>query len=132
MIVGYQKGGIVVDNAGSNATITNNAVTGAGTTSVNGQNGIQISRGATATLSGNTVTGNSFHLASNPWDWGAAGILLYQSGAVTMSGGNVVSGNDNNLYVPPSTAPINAGKLSHLVPSMAPRLHLGYDIVNNH
>ena len=49
-IVGYQKGGIVIDGAGSNATITNNTVTGAGTTSVTAQNGIQISRGATADL----------------------------------------------------------------------------------
>ncbi|MHB8860071.1 MAG: right-handed parallel beta-helix repeat-containing protein, partial [Thermoleophilia bacterium] len=97
-IVGYQKGGIVVDNAGSNATITGNTVTGIGTTALIAQNGIQISRGATATLNGNTVTGNSYH-AGTIWDWGSTGILLYQSGAVDLTGGNNISGNDQNLYV---------------------------------
>ena len=128
-IVGYQKGGIVVDNTGSAATITNNIVTGAGTTNVTAQNGIQISRGATATLSGNTVTGNSFHLDGNEWDWGAAGILLYQSGAVTMSGANTVSNNDQNLYIQDTTGAVTLGAES-FGPSTAPA-DIGYDIVND-
>ncbi|MFA5971107.1 MAG: right-handed parallel beta-helix repeat-containing protein [Lentimicrobiaceae bacterium] len=98
LITGYQKGGIVVDNTGSTATIIDNVVTGAGTTTVTAQNGIQISSGATATLHGNTITGNSFHIAGNTWDWGACGILLYESGAVSLTGGNNLSGNDNNYY----------------------------------
>ena len=79
-------------------------------------------------MSGNTVTGNSFHLAGSDWDWGAAGLLLYQSGAVTMSGGNAVSGNDNNLYATKTTAPLILGAES-FGPSTAP-LGSGYDIVN--
>lgn len=50
-IVGYQKGGIVVDNTGSSAMVTMNQVVGAGPTKTIGQNGIQVSRGATATIS---------------------------------------------------------------------------------
>ena len=126
-IVGYQKGGIVVDNTGSNAIITNNMVTGTGTTSITAQNGIQISRGATATLSGNTVTGNSFHLDGSPWNWGAAGILLYQAGAVNLSGGNTVSGNDQNLYIDSATA-VTVGA-DAFGPSTAP-LYSGYEVIN--
>lgn len=126
-IVGYQKGGIVVDNSGSNATITDNTITGVGATSVIAQNGIQISRGATATLSGNTVTGNSFHLEGNPWDWGSAGILYYQAGAVTMAGGNTTANNDQNLYVDSATAATFGAET--IGPSSAP-LDWGYDVIN--
>ncbi|MGB9795024.1 right-handed parallel beta-helix repeat-containing protein, partial [Caldisericum exile] len=97
-ITGYQKGGIVVDNTGSSATISKNVITGAGTTDVTAQNGIQISRGATATISGNTVSGNSYHKEGDTWDYGACGILLYQSGSVSLTGGNILTGNDTNYY----------------------------------
>lgn len=98
-ISAYQKGGIVVDNIGSNADIRNNVITGIGTTPIIAQNGIQISRGAVAHLYGNTVTGNSFHLDGSNWDWGSAGILLYQNGAVELQGGNNLSANDINCYI---------------------------------
>ncbi len=127
-ILGYQKGGIVVDNTGSNAAITNNVITGAGTINITAQNGIQISRGATATLSGNMVTGNSFHAAGSGWDWGAAGILLYQSGAVNMSGGNTVAGNDQNLYKYGASGVLTLGAET-LGPSAAPA-DMGSDIIN--
>jgi hypothetical protein len=126
-IVGYQKGGIVIDNTGSNAAITNNTITGVGTTSVIAQNGIQVGRGATATLSGNTVTGNSFHLEGNAWDWGSAGILFYQSGAITMAGGNTIANNDQNLYIDSTTAATFGAET--IGPSSAP-LDWGYDVIN--
>ncbi|MFH2040698.1 MAG: right-handed parallel beta-helix repeat-containing protein, partial [Chloroflexota bacterium] len=127
IVTGYQKGGIVVDNAGSSATITGNTVTGAGTTDVTAQNGIQISRGANATLTGNTVSGNSFHLDGNAWDWGAAGVLLYQAGDVSLAGGNSIHDNDQNLYVDSATA-FTAGTES-IGPSTAP-LYYGYEVIN--
>ncbi len=99
VIVDYQKGAIVVDNTGSNAVITNNTITGEGTISITAQNGIQISRGATATLSGNTISGNSFHSEGSTWDWGASGILLYEAGNVQFTGGNNILNNDSNLYI---------------------------------
>lgn len=97
IVSNYQKGGIVVDNTGSSATITNNTVTGRGTITYNAENGIQVSRGATATISSNTVTGNSYHDDSNPSNWSATGVLLFQSGAVTMTG-DTISDNDLNVY----------------------------------
>ncbi len=102
-IVGHQKGGIVIDNAGSFAHIEGNTVTGIGTTAIIAQNGIQVSRGATATLLGNTVTGHSFHLDGNPSDWGSGGLLIGDFGfgpgtEVSFAGPNTFSDNDVNVY----------------------------------
>ncbi|MHB1002699.1 MAG: OmpL47-type beta-barrel domain-containing protein, partial [Thermoleophilia bacterium] len=127
-LVTYQKGGIVVDGAGSDATITNNTIAGIGTTAVTAQNGIQISRGATATLTGNTVTGNSYHLDGSVWDWGATGVLLYQSGAVTLAGGNNFSGNDSALYVWDPTGPVVAG--AEVFGASSAPLDWGYFVIN--
>jgi len=54
----YQKNGITIDGTGSGATITGGSVTGGGPTSQIGQNGIQVSFGATAAISGETITAN--------------------------------------------------------------------------
>ncbi|MBL7967501.1 MAG: T9SS type A sorting domain-containing protein [Prolixibacteraceae bacterium] len=107
IVSGYQKGGIYV-YAGS-ATISGNTITGAGTTATIAQNGICILNGATATISGNTVSGNSFHLTGNASDWGACGILLYQSGAVSLTGGNNLFNNDQNYYAQDVTGAIVLG-----------------------
>lgn len=94
VISGYQKGGIVVDNTGSSATITGNTVTGAGAVDFIAQNGIQVSRGATATVSGNTVTGHSY----TPTGDIATGILLFKAGDATAVGSNTVNGNEVGLW----------------------------------
>ena len=44
----YQKGGIVVDNAGSYALVTENDISGEGLSNIIAQNGVQIGRGASA------------------------------------------------------------------------------------
>lgn len=93
VITGYQKGGIVVDNAGSNAVISGNTVTGEGPTAVTAQNGIQVSRGATASISGNTISANNYTPGSNI----GAGMLLYQPGSVTV-GPNTVNGDEVGLW----------------------------------
>ncbi len=79
-ITDFQKGGIVVDNEGSSATITGNTVTGAGKTDVTAQNGIQISRGASAVVRGNFISDIWYDTGvpgqgQEPW-W-SAGLLLY-------------------------------------------------------
>lgn len=77
-VSGYQKGGLVVDGPGSSATITGNTITGAGPNSALGeiiaQNGIQISRGATAAVVDNTVSGNQY---SGSGAASADGILVF-------------------------------------------------------
>ena len=91
----YQKGGIVVDGAGTNVNVLGNIVTGQNLAAVNGQNGIQISRGAIGLVNGNTATGNIYgtSLALDSAD----GILLYDVvGGVTVTN-NIVSGNDEGI-----------------------------------
>jgi filamentous hemagglutinin family protein len=98
-ITGYQKGGILVDGPGSQATITGNTITGEGPTSVIAQNGIQASRGASATIIGNTVSGNDYTPASDE----ATGILIFTpgfylgQGSITV-GANNVSGNEAGVW----------------------------------
>jgi parallel beta-helix repeat protein len=93
LIDNYQKDGIEVDNIGSSAEIDHNAILGKGPTAVIAQNGIQISRGATAGVSHNFVSGNEY----TPQTVLATGILLYQAGAVTVDH-NTLSHNDISIY----------------------------------
>lgn len=91
----YQKSGIVVDNAGSSAEIRDNEITGVGSTATIAQNGIQISRNATANVQGNEVSQNLYA----PQTVASAGILIFQvSGNVTVEH-NTVSRNDESLYL---------------------------------
>jgi len=106
-ISGYSKGGIVVDNVGSSATISGNTVTGGGPDPVVAENGIQISRGATATVTGNTV---SSHFCTSAGGGctddpttsltadGASGILLYASGAGVTLSGNTLTDNQYQIW----------------------------------
>ncbi len=94
VISGYQKNGITVSNTGSSATVTNNTVTGAGATTTIAQNGIQVSGGATANITGNTVNGHSY----TPFSYVSTGMLLYGAGPTNTSG-NTVSENQVGIYV---------------------------------
>lgn len=102
-VTSYQKNGITVDGAGSNATISNTTVTGAGLAAVLAQNGIQISDGATATISGSAVSGDECGDAAagcgaNPvTNTQSAGILAFDSGALSVTG-TTVSASDMGVY----------------------------------
>jgi|GEM_PF-1555590 len=99
-VTGYQKGGIVVDGADSDATITNNIVTGVGVTTFIAQNGIQVSRGATAIVSDNTVSGNEYDCdcALPMDDYQSGGILLYLAGNGVDISNNTITDNDYGIY----------------------------------
>src|SRR5712691_11770118 len=56
----YQKGAIVVNGEGTTASVTNNAVSGLGPVVFIAQNGIQVSRGAVATVRGNSIAANFY------------------------------------------------------------------------
>ena len=89
-ISNYQKGGIVVTSDAS-ATLQGNTVTGLGGVDFIAQNGIQISLGATAQLTGNDVSANDY----TPPKIIACGLLLYQAGGIgTRSLGALKQAND--------------------------------------
>lgn len=98
-VADYNKGGIVVDGKNTSVSVVGNVVTGQNESAVNGQNGIQISRGATGLVSGNTVSDNLYAKPATPLNMSADGILVYDiTGSVTVTG-NTVTGNDEGIGV---------------------------------
>ncbi len=99
-ITGYQKTGIVA-NGNTDATITDNVVTGTGPNIFIAQNGIQVGFGATGMVKGNTVSGNSY---SGPFaaDTSSAGVLIFGEGSELCVGvqvlKNTLTGNDVGVF----------------------------------
>jgi parallel beta-helix repeat protein len=95
----YFGGGILVDGAGGSATVKNNTVTGRG--AANGavaQYGVQVSRGATSRVEGNTITANTNGNNSG-------GIYFFQDGGTnSVAAKNTVSGNDIGIWLDTSSA----------------------------
>ncbi|MBE3557898.1 MAG: hypothetical protein IMW89_01565 [Ktedonobacteraceae bacterium] len=102
-ISAYQKNGIVVNGPLASAFVMRNAVAGQGPTPIIAQNGIEVGRGARATVTQNTVQGNSF---TGPTNYVATGILVFGGpcfGAPFTTGttviGNTATGNDVGVYL---------------------------------
>ena len=104
-VSGYQKAGIVVDGPGSSATVSDNKVTGAGPSGALGttiaQNGVQMSRGASGRISGNTVSANQYSGPNNAADggvllFGGCGDPLVRNVTVTA---NTLTDNDVGVYL---------------------------------
>ena len=99
----YQKGGIVVNGAGSNVNVKQNNAIGFGAVSFIAQNGIQVGFGATGTVTSNTATGHSY---SGP-NFASSGGILIVGGACygspltvgTQVVGNTLVGNDVGVFV---------------------------------
>ena len=88
----YQKNGVVVSGSHASVTIKNNTVTGAGPVPYIAQNGIEIASGASASVTGNTVSGNWY---TGP-TYTACGLLFIQAGGVKQSA-NTLFANQTNL-----------------------------------
>lgn len=82
-IESYQKNGITVDGSESTGKITGVTVTGAGPTTAIAQNGIQISLGATGSVTDSTITRNNYTGAFD----------AYSTGVLVFGGGGSVCGN---------------------------------------
>ncbi len=82
----YQKNGITIDGTDSTASISDVAVFGDGPTSQIAQNGIQISFGATGTVTGSTITGNNYTGTGE----------AYSTGVLVAGGGGTVCGIERN------------------------------------
>lgn len=88
-ITSYQKGGIVTNGTGVQATISDNTVTGDGHVTFIAMNGIQVGYGASASVMRNRVSGNSY--IGFPGDGSASGGILVVGGA---GYGQCPDGND--------------------------------------
>jgi hypothetical protein len=88
----YQKNGVVVSGPHASVTVKNNTVTGAGPVNYIAQNGIEIASGASASVTGNTVSGHFY----TPATVTACGLLFFQAGGVKQSS-NTMYGNQTNL-----------------------------------
>jgi nitrous oxidase accessory protein NosD len=91
-ILNFQKGGIVVDNAGSSAVIRENDIDGFGPVPFIAQNGIQVSRGASGHVRDNDVNGSWFTGAN----WTSTGILIFESSGVIVQR-NRLAGNQSGI-----------------------------------
>lgn len=99
----YQKNGITVDGRGSSARMAGVKVIGAGATQAIAQNGIQVSDGASAAITGSTVAGDE--CSDTAADCGpngftqtqSCGILLFDAGAVRVSRSKVTA-SDIGVY----------------------------------
>jgi parallel beta-helix repeat protein len=93
LIDDYQKGGVVVIGAGSDANVTHNTITGVGPTDVIAQNGVQVSHGATADVEGNFISGNNY----TPGTFVSEGILVFETAGVTVRHNSLVDNNEGIL-----------------------------------
>src|SRR6266446_3440452 len=97
VIDNYERNAVTVDNGGSSAGITHNRIFGVNG-SLESQNGVQVSRGATATIRHNFVSLNVF----GPGGIASTGILLFSPGStpgLPLTDHNTVASNDQGLYM---------------------------------
>jgi hypothetical protein len=88
----YQKTGILVTGQVS-AVVSSNTVTGYGPVTFIAQNGVQISRGATARVGSNMIKNNYY----SPKSYTACGLIMYKAGGVLVEKTNTYSGNEKDV-----------------------------------
>lgn len=97
-----QKGAVVVDGPATSPTsVSGNTITGIGPTPVIAQNGVQVSRSATASVTGNTISG--FAYTGPSYDTSAA-VLVYDAASTTITGNSISGSDDGVALVNPTSA----------------------------
>ena len=94
-ISGYQKTGILARGTGSSLVAQSVAVTGAGSTTTIGQNGIEVDDAAVATIASSTIANNNYTPPAGD-NTTASGIITFDSGVVTITN-TLFTGNDVGL-----------------------------------
>ena len=101
-VTNYQKSAVLVDGTGTSGTITDSTLTGQGVPVNIASNAIQIGRGASATVTGNTVSGN---LCNNPvcgpdpfTQSFSTGVLIFSTTNAVSFSNNTFSNNDVGIY----------------------------------
>ena len=107
---GYQKNGITGNEVGTVVTIIGNSVVGAGPTTT-AQNGIQIGFGATGKVQNNTVADDDYN--GDPSQGTGSGILIYDSGNVTISGNSVTNAQNGIPIVTDGAFPADTNVVSN-------------------
>lgn len=88
----YQKTGILVDRIGSTLSMTGTTVTGVGSTPTIAQNGVQIGRRASGTITNSSISNNDYLPTSTV----SVGVLAFNNEAVTVTG-TTMTGNDQGI-----------------------------------
>ncbi len=105
VIEDYQKNAMALNGANLTVNVNDNTTVGAGATAANAQNGIQLWASG-GTVSNNKISGNAWTGTyggtndpfTDPNADGAAGILLYDTGAAVEVNNNVLSGNQFGIW----------------------------------
>ena len=84
----FQKNGVTIDGVGLTGDVSGNTITGAGSTILIAQNGVQYSDGAVGEITDNTISGFDY----SPASYAATEILLYDAGSGITISGNSVTG----------------------------------------
>jgi parallel beta-helix repeat protein len=106
VVSAYQKNGMVITGqyGGTvSATVDTNIVTGLGPINFIAQNGVQVSSGASATLSNNNISGHDYTPSTNS----AAGVLVQNATATIQE--NAIHGNMVGAYLQGATIPEFSG-----------------------
>ena len=107
---GYQKNGITGNEVGTTVTIIGNSVVGAGPTTT-AQNGIQVGFGATGKVQNNTVADDDYN--GDPAAGTGSGILIYDSGNMTISGNSVTNAQNGIPIVTDGAFPADTNAVSN-------------------
>ena len=123
----YQKGGIIINGQKTDVSVSQNTVNGLGPVDFIAQNGIQISRGASGTVSQNTVTDNSY---TGDTPYVSAGILIYGGCGDPLVkdikvSQNTLRGNDVGIYAANYNNACTAG------PNQATDINIVRNIISN-
>jgi parallel beta-helix repeat protein len=96
----YQKNGITANEVGTQATISENAVTGFGPTPFIAQNGIQVAFGATGSITGNSIADDVYSVCSSPSECptNATGVLVIESDGITVAN-NTAGSNQIGIFI---------------------------------
>ncbi|MGH3158899.1 MAG: right-handed parallel beta-helix repeat-containing protein [Streptosporangiaceae bacterium] len=91
----FQKNGVTCDDAGTTCSLGGSAITGIGPNDQIAPNGFQGVDTASVTLNKNSIKDNSYTVGGP--DSQATGVLIFDVGAVTVTG-NTLGANDINAY----------------------------------
>jgi nitrous oxidase accessory protein NosD len=102
VISGFQKTGLLIGGVGSQATITDSEIIGAGPNLNLAQNGVQVSAGALATIRNNTIRDllcENGSCGSDPTDkFASSAIILFGAGSGVVAEDNRLLNNDIGIY----------------------------------